>query len=44
MVTHDADLAGQTGRIVHMADGRIMDGRLDPGDDLAALLAAPSRA
>jgi len=44
MVTHDADLAAQTGRIVHMADGRIMDGRLDPGDDLAALMAGPARA
>ncbi len=44
MVTHDADLAAQTRRIVHMADGRIMDGRLDPGDDLAALLARPARA
>jgi putative ABC transport system ATP-binding protein len=30
MVTHDADLAGRTRRIVHMADGRILDGTLDP--------------
>jgi putative ABC transport system ATP-binding protein len=30
MVTHDAELAGRTRRIVHMADGRILDGVLDP--------------
>ena len=29
MVTHDADLAARTGRIVHMVDGRILDGTLD---------------
>ena len=30
MVTHDAELAARTRRIVHMADGRILDGSLDP--------------
>jgi len=30
MVTHDADLASRTRRIVHMVDGRILDGTLDP--------------
>jgi hypothetical protein len=30
MVTHDAELASRTRRIVHMADGRILDGVLDP--------------
>ncbi len=30
MVTHDAELAGRTRRIVHMADGRILDGVLNP--------------
>lgn len=30
MVSHDADLAARTRRIVHMVDGRILDGRLDP--------------
>ena len=44
MVTHDAELAGRTARIVHMADGRILDGRLDPGDDLAALMRGTARA
>jgi putative ABC transport system ATP-binding protein len=29
MVTHDAELAGRTRRIVHMVDGRILDGTLD---------------
>jgi ABC-type lipoprotein export system ATPase subunit len=28
-VTHDAELAKRTRRIVHMADGRILDGTLD---------------
>ncbi|HET7727024.1 MAG TPA: ABC transporter ATP-binding protein [Candidatus Limnocylindrales bacterium] len=32
MVTHDAELAGRTRRIVHMVDGRILDGTLDPVD------------
>ena len=36
MVTHDADLAGRTRRIVHMADGRILDGVLDPSTPAAA--------
>ena len=31
MVTHDAELAARTRRIVHMVDGRILDGVLDPG-------------
>jgi putative ABC transport system ATP-binding protein len=31
-VTHDAELAKRTRRIVHMADGRILDGRLDPAE------------
>ena len=44
MVTHDADLASRTGRIVHMADGHIMDGRLDPSDDLSAILSSAPRA
>jgi ABC-type lipoprotein export system ATPase subunit len=30
MVTHDADLAARTRRTVHMVDGRILDGTLDP--------------
>ena len=30
MVTHDADLAARTRRTVHMVDGRIPDGTLDP--------------
>jgi putative ABC transport system ATP-binding protein len=30
MVSHDADLAARTRRIVHMVDGRILDGTLDP--------------
>jgi putative ABC transport system ATP-binding protein len=29
MVTHDAELAGRTRRIVHMVDGRILDGTLE---------------
>ena len=32
MVTHDAELAGRTRRIVHMVDGRILDGTLEPVD------------
>jgi putative ABC transport system ATP-binding protein len=28
MVTHDAELAGRTRRIVHMVDGRVLDGTL----------------
>ena len=28
-VTHDAELAKRTRRVVHMADGRILDGSLD---------------
>jgi putative ABC transport system ATP-binding protein len=39
MVTHDAELASRTGRIVHMADGRILDGRLDPSSELSSILA-----
>jgi putative ABC transport system ATP-binding protein len=30
MVTHDAELAARTRRTVHMVDGRILDGTLDP--------------
>jgi len=47
MVTHDADLAARTRRIVHMADGRILDGTLDarapaePGLSVAATATAP---
>jgi putative ABC transport system ATP-binding protein len=44
MVTHDAELATRSGRIVHMADGRILDGRLDPALGLASILAAAPRA
>jgi putative ABC transport system ATP-binding protein len=44
MVTHDAELAAKSGRIVHMADGRILDGRLDPAVDLDAILAGAPRA
>ena len=44
MVTHDADLASRTGRIVHMADGQILDGRLDPRDDLTAIMSGAARA
>ena len=29
MVTHDHDLAARTRRIVHMVDGRILDGTLE---------------
>ena len=36
MVTHDAELAGRTGRIVHMVDGRIPDGALDAANPLPA--------
>ena len=43
MVTHDAELAARTRRIVHMADGRILDGVLDPGAPLAARTAVPGR-
>jgi putative ABC transport system ATP-binding protein len=39
-VTHDAELAKRTRRVVHMADGRIMDGRLDPAADAAAIIRA----
>jgi putative ABC transport system ATP-binding protein len=39
-VTHDAELAKRTRRVVHMADGRIMDGRLDPISDAAAIVRA----
>jgi putative ABC transport system ATP-binding protein len=42
MVTHDAELAGRTRRIVHMADGRILDGVLDPSAPAAATARAAS--
>jgi putative ABC transport system ATP-binding protein len=35
MVTHDAELAGRTRRIVHMVDGRVLDGLLDAAPDAA---------
>jgi putative ABC transport system ATP-binding protein len=37
-VTHDAELAKRTRRIVHMADGRILDGSLDALDEMAAVV------
>ncbi len=49
MVTHDADLAARTRRIVHMVDGRIFDGTLEatptvraPADGAQATQAAPA--
>jgi putative ABC transport system ATP-binding protein len=42
MVTHDAELAGRTRRIVHMADGRILDGILDPSAPAASAARADS--
>ena len=41
-VTHDAELAKRTRRIVHMADGRIIDGTLDH-DDLVDVVRATTR-
>ena len=44
MVTHDAELVGRTGRVIHMADGTILDGRLDPATDVAGLIGSAARA
>jgi putative ABC transport system ATP-binding protein len=44
-VTHDAELAKRTRRIVHMADGQILDGTLDPtAEAVTAAMTAPATA
>ncbi len=43
-VTHDAELAKRTRRVVHMADGRILDGSLDADAAAGAGTGAPTDA
>jgi len=42
-VTHDAELAKRTRRVVHMADGRITDGTLDGAVELSDVVRATTR-